>query len=197
MTFSPFLAPERDNALKIGRAKTATQYLVLPGCFITSFTTLTPTANEDWYTPIYVQTPIVVDQLVCAVTTLDAGDNVRLGLYRADTDWQPVGPPLADSGDISTATTGLKTYTPTTPVYLARGRYLTVINQSGIADFQGMVAGAPGTAAIEPTAMNQNSIRWRVGRAHAAFPTPGTAWTTVTSASNNPIHLIAFRVLTP
>jgi hypothetical protein len=185
-----------SGAIAQGRPKgSGTTYYVLPGAGINFPSTTTLTVNTDFYTPVWVATSIVVDQIAGEVTTLVAGQNLRFGLYAADVDLQPTGAPLIDSGDISTASTGVKTYTPGTPVTLPAGRYLQVVttSASGCAIRYWRLGGAADTI------LGGNMITTlSVGRTYAAFPTPGTAWTTANSAATGGYFTpYLFRVLTP
>jgi hypothetical protein len=113
-----------------------------------------------------------------------SGTNFRIGLYAADLDWQPTGAPLADSGNLDASAQAVKTYTPGTPIYLPSGRYLSVLNADGTPTMR--------RATIEPINCSFlgdtiGSSFWGmdyyVSRTLAAFPTPGTKWTTFTSGS--------------
>lgn len=200
MPTAPFIAPERDESHVLGRPKQgSTAYYSIPGVIgVNDQSTTAVTSGTDTYWPMYVRTPIVVDQLAFEVTTLAAGQNARVGLYRADRDWQPISAPLADSGSISLATTGVKTYTPGTAIFLQRGRYLSVINYDGGSP---AFRGAPG--AVEFFAndtLGAGSLYLRnytVTRAYAAFPTPGTAWTTITNGASPSLYMIWLRVSVP
>jgi hypothetical protein len=194
---APFLAPERDDAAKWGRGKSAgASFYTVPGQLFSVISSLTGwAADTDYYEPWFTPTPIVVDQLACEVTA--AGTNIRIGLYRADADWQPIGAPLADSGSIE-AGTGVKTYTPGTPLYLPRGRYLAVGNLDNAAtalrNFRGTAPTTMLDSALGATAF---VIKTKVARAYAAFPTPGTPWDTVETSSTAGSRVIVFRVSTP
>jgi hypothetical protein len=184
-----------------GRAKQgATTYYSLPGVSVSSVSLSSPAGDTDVYSPIYVSTPIVVDQLAFEVGILVAGGNARIGLYAADTDWQPVGAPLADSGNISIATTGVKTYTPATPIALAPGRYVTVYNQSdttftaNIRNLIGSVAFANVDTAIGATPSHS---LLSIARAYAAFPTPGALWTTPSPTATAPANKVLLRISQP
>lgn len=196
MTFAPFLAPERDQAAKAGRPKSATTYYTIPGVTYAGSSSQGISSGTDYYSPFYVQTPIVVDQLVAEVNTLSAG-NFRIGFYRADTDWQPIGAPLADSGNLDAGTTGIKTYTPTNPVLLTRGRYLSVLNGSSTPTMTASFGFPPEAHTISTLATGSCNRLWRVTRAYAAFPTPGTAWDTVTASSSVMLQMVCFRVSVP
>lgn len=201
MPNAPFLAPERDSAYKLGRAKQgATTYYGIPGQGFSTITTggVANGPDTDYYQPFVVQTPVVIDQLAVEVATLASGKNIRFGLYTATTDWQPTGGPLADSGDVSVTTTGAKTYTPATPIYLPRGRYLSVHNNNDDGFLLAMrVFRSPHFASL-PTALGANMhASFFIGRAYAAFPSPGTAWTSVTTGSAGREHVVVFRMSGP
>jgi hypothetical protein len=154
--------------------------------------------DTDWYAPWYTPTQITIDQLAFEVTIAGAGGSVvRIGFYAADTNWQPTGAPLADSGDINTQSTGVKTYTPGSAIVVPAGRYLSVYN-SGVSDpqvtaFRSMV---PGAWSINASLRSQRN--WRVTRAHAAFPNPGTAWDTVTQDDGGTTYAqVAYRISVP
>lgn len=202
MPLAPFLAPERDNAFKRGRGKGGgTTFYTVPGVAFNAVPlTSSLGQNSDRYSPFFVDSPIVVDQLAFEVTT-GAALNVRVGIYPADTDWQPAAgaAPLADSGSISVAATGVKTYTPGTAVYLPRGRYLSVItasaNGSSVRAMIGSPPGAPLETALSSTPFETYFI---ASRAYAAFPTPGTAWTsTLSTDSPGPYHIVVYRITQP
>lgn len=197
---SPFVAPERDRPIRFGRPKPSggSTPFSIPGVIRGTDGAFSPASNTDYYAPVVVSAPILVDQLAFEVTTLEAAKNGRCGIYVADTDFQPVGAPLADSGDISIASTGLKTYTPGTPLYLPRGRYLTVYNQNSataaLRSYQGNIA----IRTLDPAlGAAKELLTLTVGRTYAAFPTPGTAWTTATYGSVGMHNLVVMRISTP
>lgn len=176
MPTAPFIAPERDEAVAMGSPKQgSTTYYSVPGAAGLGVGTSSPGSGADAYSPMFVTSPIVVDQLACEVTTSAAG-NIRMGIYRADKAWQPIGPPLTDSGDISTGTTGVKTFTPGTPLYLQRGRWLQVVNCSASPTLRILTGGFEGWIATT-IGTNAGLGTFYATRAHAAFPTPGAAWT--------------------
>lgn len=202
MPNAPFLAPERDGAFKVGRPKASggTIYNSLPGVASISTTSAAQTINVDVYAPLFVETPIIVDQLVAEVATSGGAGNFRMGLYNADTDWQPYSgqAPLADSGSTSAATTGVKTYTPGTPLFLPRGRYLTVFAVDNATPTYTIVRGAcQGAAALDTLGGNVFVGKLNIGRTYAAFPTPGTKWDGVSSSSVGLLYYVFLRVSQP
>ena len=201
MPNAPFLAPERDSALRQGRAKASggTIYYTVPGCIFTVGTSDVPDFDADYYSPFYVDAPIIIDQLAFYVTNATAAKSARIGFYAADSNWQPMGAPWADSGDVSIATTGVKTYTPATPIFVPRGRYLSVINNNDTTSAMTLGYYSGGFRTGLPTTLANGMVTYmKVIRSYAAFPTPGTSWTTVSSAtSNGGRHFVVYRVSTP
>ena len=197
MPTAPFIAPTRDQGQRVGRLKQgATLFFTVPGATDQAASTTLPAGGRDYYAPWYTPAPLVVDQIACEVTTLEAAKNVRIGLYRADTNWQPIGAPLADSGDLSVATTGVKTYTPTNPLFLGRGLYVSIFNTNAAGTLNLRVYRAFGVA-IQAAGGNPVSQMF-IDRAYAAFPTPGTAHTGTTTANVQTIeHVVIYRVSTP
>lgn len=198
MTIAPFLAPERDDLQKVGRAKASggTVYYTTPGTSFSSLSTFAFAANTDYYFPIYIATTIVVDQVACEVTT-GASGNLRVGLYKASADQQPMGGPLIDSGSIA-ITVAVKTFTPSAPVYLQRGRYVGVLNMDTSSTLR--VVRATGFASPFATALGTTATitTLNVARSYAAFPTPGTAWDTAGTGTGLAILApIFYRVLAP
>jgi hypothetical protein len=193
VSIAPFLAPERDGPAKVGRAaKSGTDYGVVPGAtMIGQGTSGALSSGTDYYTPWVASSPIVIDRLISEITT-GAGTNFRMGFYAADSSWQPVGAPMADSGNLDAASTGVKTYTPGTAIYVPRGRYLSVVNCDGAAALRVVRGGLSGL----DTSLGVNPVFtfMVVTRAYAAFPTPGTTWTTPIGGSNGTNHLVIYRV---
>ena len=169
---------------------------MVPGLGVGDINTRAQTTDRDYYEPFHVDTPISISVLGVEVTTASAG-NIRIGIYRADANLQPIGAPLADSGNLDTTSTGVKTYTPGSPIYLRRGRYLGIHNCSASITLR--------TTLLYVGPYNANSSAWGtssviqeryVSRAFAAFPTPGTAWTTTTGGTAS-TYSVLYRVSTP
>lgn len=198
MTFSPFLAPERDDAARLGRPKRSGEtYYCVPGVGWVDSGSVGGVAGADFYEPWYTPTPLVIDQLASEVTTALAATNFRIGFYHADGDWQPIGPPLADSGNLSSASTGVKTYTPGTPIYVPRGRYLSVRNCDSATPFFRTYRGILANQGLDSALGTSGILNFRVTRAYAAFPTPGTAWTVEDNTSSAAWFHVFYRITTP
>jgi hypothetical protein len=185
-----------SSAIAIGRAKGGgTTYYTVPGCTLATVATRGMTANEDAYAPWLTPTPIVIDQLAAEVTVA-AGTNFRIGFYAATTDWQPTGAPLADSGNLDASTTGIKTYTPGTPISVPAGRYVSIVNCDGAPSLRAY-RGNPNTGLDTALGATSIIVAQRVARTYGAFPTPGTAWTAIDVSSGGISHLVVYRVSTP
>lgn len=197
MSTAPFLAPHREPRLALARFKTSggTTYYNIPGIVFTGDSTAAQSSGVDQYQPWWTPSPIRISKLAFSVSTSHAS-NARVGFYAADRDWQPVGPPLADSGDISVSSTGIKTYTPGTPIFCPPGRYVSVSNCSGTPAFRAWFGWPAIHGFTLSTTSFTNRITYpRVTRSYAAFPTPGTKWTTTSDASGTYLdYWVAYEV---
>jgi len=194
---APFLASERDDPHRRGRLKASggTNHFGIPGVSVSGLNTASYTAGRDYYMPFYVSSPIRIDRMACEVTVGSSG-NLRMGVYRADADNQPTGAPLVDSGSIA-ITVAVKTFDPTTPLYLRRGRYLSVLNHDTGASFRIWRGSADVGGIPDGLGANAMMIGLYVARAYAAFPTPGTPWDTIQTSSTPFQHIIAYRTVSP
>lgn len=186
--------PGQGESLIIrGRPKNATvTYHCLPGVAITGFSAsgVPPAAaNTDHYQPFLLDRTMEFDSVDLRLTDDPVdGNNLRVGIYAADINWQPEGNPLADSGDISTDLIGVKSYDfGGSPLALPAGRYLLVFNittASSVA-FATWDGNVPGASALDIASGGWNRL-WTVARTYAAFPSPGTHWTATGNSATNP-----------
>lgn len=184
--------PEQSGTIMAGWAKSATQTTFsLPGVdmAVLSTTTFTMTVGRANYFPILVTEAITVDRLAMEVTTLQAGANIRCAIYEATVNWQP-GALKADSGNLSAASTGVKT--GTVAVTLPPGRYVLWTN----ADTAGVQVrgywGAYGITGI-PESLGGNVInQMYVAQAFAAPPAEGLDWDSRSDIGTQPLPYIAF-----
>ena len=173
------------NPIKSGLAKIsggATQWGIPTNTGITNVGTSALNVNEARYVPMRVEYPITLTAWELEVTTGPASNaNIRIGIYAADTNLQPTGAPIYDSGAVAVASafTGIKTATGLT-VSLTAGMYLIVINCDVGMTIRTFTSPSPmiGAALGATPAIQRVSVAQTFG----AFPNPGTAWTT-TSAS--------------
>lgn len=185
MSWSPVLAPDRDDYFRRGTpVKSGTNYLHHGFGFASESNgaTFTATNNRDTYVPYFIEHPVLVDQFSIHVQSA-AGTTAHVGMYVADADLQPVGPPLF-AWDADSSTTGLKTYAPSPPMRLSAGAYLAVVNPDAqIGIYCGQNDGGAYTQASASTGLTSpwmtNVYVTRTG----ALPTPGTAWGTTQSGA--------------
>lgn len=78
-----------------------------------------------YYHPIYITRTITISDLGCSIQTASAGGNVKLAIYANNASTaRPTGTPLAETGNISTTSTGLVSADITgANVTLAAGMY--------------------------------------------------------------------------
>lgn len=161
----------------------ATQYGT-PGNGLLGLVASALTVNEDRYVPsIVAHYPVTITGWMFEVSTGPASNaNVRVGIYRADTDQQPTGAPLYDSGNVAVASafTGVKTVSALS-VALTPGVYLQTLNCDVALTLRGVFI--PSTGVLPTLGATGVISRFGVGRTYAAFPTPGTKWTAATAGS--------------
>ena len=96
--------------------------------------TLTATNHSTpsvFLVPLPVYKTMVIDQIAVEVTSAGAaGSNLRFGIYNGDATTVVPTTLVVDSGDISAATIGVKTFTPGTAITLTPGLYFTAFSTS-------------------------------------------------------------------
>ena len=96
--------------------------------------TLTATNHSTpsvFLVPFPVHKTLVIDQIAVEVTSAGAaGSNLRFGIYNGDATTVVPTTLVVDSGDISAATIGVKTFTPGTAITLTPGLYFTAFSTS-------------------------------------------------------------------
>ena len=188
------LLSSQTQHLRVGRPNSTSGELMIPGCAFGSLGLATITADGDVYAPWMTDHSLLIDKLVSEVTVA-AGTVFRMGLYAADEDWQPIGSPLADSGDLDSSTTGVKTYTPSTPIFIPPGRYLGVVNGTGGTQFR-YASSVPENMFINPATQSTVWTRFVVSRGYSAFPTPGARWDLPASGTVPTVHFVFYRIVT-
>jgi hypothetical protein len=161
-------------------ARSGATHIGLPGWVFNAVIGTSARAKDfNRYTPFYVSTPVVVDQLVCEVVTGAGGSAVgRMGIYNADTSWQPTSL-VVDSGTFSTVDAAVNAVN-VTPVLLPPGRYLTAENHdTGNTTFRELRGGVfIGGGQTDPAMGATPFIGFTViSRVFAAFSATGEVWT--------------------
>lgn len=172
-----------------------TDYSV-PGIIVTATGTTAQIANNLVYQFHYTPTPITIDQVAFVVTTGPASNaNVRVGIYNADTSWQPSGNPLADvTVAVASAFTGIKTISAAATI---NGRFIIAFNMD-VAMSLRQWTGSNWVGAIDSALGTSNYIEGAsVASTYGAMPAPGTAWTVSLQATNGNIHPIVVRISVP
>ena len=170
--------------------------LMWPGAYISGLAdAIALTAGTYFYFPAVVTQQLTLASIKTEVFNASAASNIRMGIYTADSNWQPQTL-LFDSGSISSATTGVKSFT--TSQVLAPGLYLGCIQSS---DSAVQVRDAASSFVMGVYSINgpnfgggANLIRgsWSVTGSYGALPGSGTAWTTSSDVSSATLHLPLF-----
>jgi hypothetical protein len=185
------------GAIAEGRANDGTSRLSMPGADGTSGSTITVLANTIYYTPWYVVTDITIDQIVIGVSTAGvASTNARLGIYNADTSWQPTTLVL-DAGVVSVASTGAKAISISQ--VLPAGRYQACLVSDGAPVLRGALRGSRfyGYATSIGTSASIFTATLQAALAYGALPTPAGAATFQPAVTSVPISTVFCRVSTP
>jgi hypothetical protein len=171
---------------------------------VTNTTLLTsttgPTVNTLYAMPFYNPVVAKYDIIECEVTTLGSGSNIRLGIYRDAGIGYP-GTLLFDSGDLSAATTGVKSATITSSVQVFQpGLYWFTYENSATVPQIRILPGAssmiPMLGLATPFGANLPGVGYTVAHTVGALPDPYTAGASVraaVSAVASPIPAVGVR----
>lgn len=171
----------------------AIRYMV-PGVELTTMSTNAPGANVTTYSPIYVATAITVDLLAVEVSTLTAG-TARLGIYEADTDWQPTDL-VIDAGTVDTGSTGVKSIAVSQ--VLPAGRYLSTVYCSSGFTLRVAKGGTMFMGMVTALGASPFSAQFTVAGSITSLPDPGTEWTTAAGGNATPFgHTLFYRISVP
>lgn len=183
-----------------GRALDATYTagaLVVPGIEGTSVATYAMGANSIRYTPWYLATSITLDRLVVEITTAGAAGKVlRLGIYNANTNWQPTSLVL-DAGTVAADSLGVKTITINQA--LAAGRYMACAYSDGAPTLRSIKGGSRyfGLSSTLTSTPFLGLPRSFVG-SYGVLPDPASPAASFDVASSTPPDCFVFcRVSTP
>jgi hypothetical protein len=173
---------------------TTTRYAYgVPNAHLASQNTQSATINTVYYAPFEVTAPITLDAMAFNLNAAPAaGGNVRLGVYAADSNLQPTGAPLFDSGDvaITTGTTGV-VLKQGTAVTLQPGVYLSAFNTGTAVTLRVPVGGIANITTTMGASMYVSTLS--AAQTQGAFPSPGTAWTARGTSATGTFHLAVMR----
>lgn len=184
------------SLVKSGIAKIsggAQQYGIPTRVIFSSQSTSALNVNEVRYVPVYVDYAVTLNAWQLEVTTGPAGAaNIRLGVYLADMNLQPVGAPLYDSGAVAVASgfTGIKSASGLS-VVLAPGVYLVALNSDTAMTIRTLISPTP----IVAVNQGANSFIQRLiaTQTFGAFPNPGTGWTSGVAGTGGLQHFASWQ----
>jgi hypothetical protein len=166
----------------------------IPGVDTYTAGTNAPSVNQLRYMPIFVTTTITVDQIACEVTGFGVSGNVRMGIYTADVNWQPVTL-LVDSGTVSAGSNGIKT--ASINLTLAPGRYLMVFNSDVSATFRNYLGGMRYGQLIATLGANGVNDLFFINSTFGALNTTPVLWTGTNGATTGLRYYCFLRIATP
>jgi hypothetical protein len=184
----PIGRPKRDGASMVSYS--------LPGVALAGCSTHTVVANRLYYEPIFTDRQITLDRLAIGVTTAAAGQ-ARLGIYSADTFWQPTAL-ILDAGEVDTGTTGYKEITIN--LTLTPGLYLLAFVANATPVLR-TISGSLVGAGISDTVGNYPTYPfWTIMIAnytYAPLPSQPLPWNLGQGAGTSiPFHLVVVRLST-
>lgn len=183
------------SVVEDGRFAAAAVHLLIPGVSPVSVSTQALVADRLYYEPVRVATPITLDQLRIEVTTAAAASTVaRLGIYEADTDWQPTDLVL-DAGTVAIDSPGVKTASISQA--LSPGRYLFTMHLNGAPSVRVIRGDIGGDGVLAAVGTNPLFVSLTLITAYATLPSTGLDWDTATGGNLPFMHAVFCRVGTP
>lgn len=164
---------------------------VLPGVELAAIATDSFGTGNIIYMPIYVTAPLTFSSMLLEVTTAaSAGATARLGVYNADTNWQPTSL-VIDAGTVATDSTGVKTATVSTTTLLP-GRYLLALTVSASATFR-IARGGNRLLQLRST-LGSSAFYYQiyVSATYAALASTGVAWVNVAPTGSGAFGYFCF-----
>lgn len=175
----------------------------IPGGYPTGDTsTFTKSAGRAEYMPILVDNEIIIDRIVCELTTGVAASTSRICIYNADTNWQPTTIVAnTDTGAFNTTAAEVGVISTTiSDTTLVPGRYLIWMNSSTGTPVFRCIRGNAGPMLGYPVAMGASPgfVNIYVAQAYGAPPDPGAAWTNISAGAPQSASWYVFvRIKTP
>jgi hypothetical protein len=172
---------------------TSTRYAYgVPGVSFSNVATQSLSANTVYYAAFEVTAPLTLDFMAMEVSTAAAGNGtLRLGIYAADSNLQPTGAPLFDSGDLTVTSGAVGILSKQgTAVTLQPGVYLSAVNTSVALTARAYIGGQ----SFVPTAMGAAlNVIVSATQTTGAFPTPGTPWIQRANSTTGLRHIPVMR----
>ncbi len=180
-----------------GRPESATvTYIGIVGAGGGLSGTFGTTAGRIYYFPMKIDTAITIDQLVVEVTAAaGAGNNLRLGIYKADRDWQPTTL-VQDYGEIDANSVTVQAITSTQ--VLPPGRYVLALATEANTTVRRLYNVAGPFHMVLPTFGATPFGRAMIATAaYAVFAATGVVWTDHAADGQAFNYMVLVRVLTP
>ncbi len=158
----------------------------------TALATATLVANTLYAMPLVIENAVTIDQLLINVTTAGSGSSVQVGIY--DDNNNAPDTRVVDCGNISSATTGVKTYTTGLPLSLPPGLYWVVAVCNATAPIvRGFaVAGLIPIMGVDATLGTALGLGYSVNFTFAALPATFPASPTVRTAAPLPAIFVRY-----
>ena len=156
-----------------------TVYYSIPGTQVQTQSSLTISSNTHYYFPLLIAAgTATIDRLATYITAGTA--NFHLGLYNADTDWQPTT--LLHDATLTAANAVRRE--ATVDIDLPAGRYLGCIVTNGNITFRSW-QGSP-YAGLYADATNMYGITafWDNPGSYGALADPGRVWTGISAGTS-------------
>jgi len=146
--------------------------------------------NQTYYEPFEVTAPITVDMYAFEITSTTAS-TVRTAIYAADSNAQPTGSPVGDSGAITVSATAAAYTKQITPITLQPGMYVKAVNSTATIIFRTQRGGVTyGSAGV-----TSNPVRslFRVASTMTGAYSTALAWNLSTGSNVGPVHALMLR----
>ncbi len=169
-----------------------TELLTIPNVFFANVTTALMVTNALYYFPFTIRTPVTITAMTIEVTTARTGKAVRLGIYRADKDWQPTSL-VKDAGTLSVGSIAVVPLTGLS-ISLQEGRYLIALHSEA----NPVLRAGRGAVPFFLAALGANTFNsiQSVSKTYAVLADPGTPWDTVEAYASG-FYYPVFLTLTP
>lgn len=196
-TAAPTRSIQATSWLKQGVAKinAGTKQWGIPNTGITNVPAggTAQVANTVRYLPLRIDRALTITAWELEITTgPGSAGNLRVGLYTADTDYQPTGAPVYDSGAVAVANgfTGVKTLSGLS-VLLNPGSYLVAFNADQAMTLRQLIGPTPWIA--DGLGANAAILRVEGAQTFGAFPNPGTKWNVTSNSTAGAQHIVVFQ----
>jgi hypothetical protein len=167
-------------------------HIVWPGTTVRELT-----AGYLFHFPWFLDNPFPIDELGLEVTTALASALIRVGIYNADTNWQP-STLLLDAGTIDASTTGLKT--KAVSLTIPPGRFMAVATASASVIIRMLTttgASMNGVGVGPSIATNPYTVEFWRPFAWGTLPATASPWSGIAYGPNSMMSGVVCRKVAP